>query len=127
MITFGSVFKHNDDPYIFLCQSEESIYAAKILSSEQSKKLLSFYNITKTSKQHLEHILYSFVILTDKRFAEQIAHFKSAAKGIPDSHITEYLFDIVDDDKQQIFEEIQHNPNIPPVVKTLVDKTYKHN
>lgn len=75
---FGTVFRYNDDDYIWLVEDKDQIYAAKILNLRDSKTLNDLF-LRRYGKNPNSSILsglqYSFVILETKELKDRVASF----------------------------------------------------
>ena len=74
-IKFGDVFRYREKEYVFLVQTEEVIYAAKILDQENTERVQKLasrpraMNITNQG-----NVAYSFIILHTADFRSRAAH-----------------------------------------------------
>lgn len=84
MIKFGDVFKHGERDYVYLAGTSEIIYAAKILSIENTEKVLNLSNKRETNgnrDKYKGHSLYCFVMLDTDEFKDRMAHFQQTQYG----------------------------------------------
>lgn len=76
-MTFGAVFKYLDKEYVFLVETPEIIYAARILSVPDTEKLEKRY--TQLEAQNLPNLgkmsVYSYVVLETTQLKRRAAHF----------------------------------------------------
>ena len=109
-VKFGDVFEYQGTDYVFLAETTEIIYAAKILNREQTEKIQSQYNRLISSGRGskspvLDHVIYCFVILHTEEFSGRMAHFAKTGENdfqIAVNHICTLSFE----DKKEIKEEI---------------------
>ncbi|MEK7070002.1 MAG: hypothetical protein AAB818_00215 [Patescibacteria group bacterium] len=76
IVKFGDVFRHNEEDYVFLAQTDEIIYAAKILDKVITDSLKNMSDkIEATNSSRRKNPVYSFVILQTENFRDRVAHF----------------------------------------------------
>lgn len=77
MFTFGDIFKYREKDFVYLAQTSDILYAARILPQEVSKDLNREEKKIKDAsrvKTMLTNNLYFFVTLTTDEFKDRIAH-----------------------------------------------------
>jgi len=74
---FGTVFRYVDKEYVYLVETPEAIYAARILTLPETKKVAEQY--TRSVAKNIPNVermpVYSYVILETKELKERAAHF----------------------------------------------------
>lgn len=75
-LCFGDIFKYNNQEYIFLASTLDVIYVAKILSTENSKKLNN-YCTSQVQKNcpNTDTWLLCFIMLTTEELKDRAAQF----------------------------------------------------
>lgn len=123
-LMFGDVFIFNDNDYIFLAQTEEITYAARILSIEETKKIDSLANLKASQYSKKDtintNILYCYVILKTREFQDRMAHFNNSQKSFPTFIKSTSILSM--NDKKQIKQEIITKKAIIIELKELVQK-----
>lgn len=85
--TFGDVFVYNEKEYIYLAETEDILYAARILNLENSRLLNNGYqSAVRRNNPVVEGPLYSFVILQTKELKERAASFFNTGNDKFDSY-----------------------------------------
>lgn len=78
LITFGDVFRYREKNYVYLDRTEEIVYAALILPTEDTILLEEQYNRVSKQPHRLEqlknHPLYCYVILRTENFRDRAAY-----------------------------------------------------
>jgi|WetSurMetagenome_2_1015567.scaffolds.fasta_scaffold76319_2 hypothetical protein len=124
IIQFGDVFRHNEQYYVWLAQTESAVYTAKILDIDDSKMLIKHKNSlyeNAVRKEDLDRPKYSFVELSTECFQKQVAHLANTQGNVQPT----VYFDIISQhqlnpaDKKNILFEIQSSPNVPITLKEL--------
>ncbi len=122
IVKFGDVFRHTEEDYVFLAQTDGIIYAAKILDEEKTAatQKLNEIRIKANNIQKTKHALYSYVILSTDDFKNRMAHFYNT-----DKNKFELSFDIIcslnKNDQKEIWKEILHeNSAVPIKLKQLI-------
>lgn len=124
-IKFGDVFEYQDRLYIFLAKTAEVVYAAEILSIDNTSKLERAYasRMARPDKhQVLENIIYCYVILETDEVKDRAAHFLNAQKDEVQFGFDSLFCSLNDHDKKQIKEEIlRKDTAIPGLLRELVN------
>lgn len=123
-LIFGDIFRYNDTEYIYLAQTEDLTYAAKILNETVAQKIEGLYNKKECNGQMNptaeSNILYCYVILKTKEMKDKMAHFQQT-KQDSTSLIQEKLpIRLNNDDLRNIKEEIISRSAIPLGLKEAV-------
>ena len=78
MIKFGDIFRFNEQEFVFLAQTHEITYAAKVLNLDDTKSVLRLYEIRNAgNSEKINNVLYSFVILNTPEFKNRMAHLNN--------------------------------------------------
>lgn len=73
---FGDVFEYGLKQYIYLGSTVDVVYAARILSTEESKKLNSFCETQiRKNNSSTDKWLYCYVVLTTDELKDRAAQF----------------------------------------------------
>ena len=123
MIKFGDIFRFNEQEFVFLAQTEEITYTAKILNQEHTSQVKNLYDakIKNNSISKVKNnVLYSFVILDTEQFKGRMAHFKDTDKNGLDSSF-DTIGSLNKKDLSEIKEEILNQYSAVPLkLKELV-------
>jgi hypothetical protein len=123
MIKFGDIFRFNEQEFVFLAQTEEITYTAKILNQEHTVQVKNLYDakIKNNSISKVKNnVLYSFVILDTEQFKGRMAHFKDTDKNGLDSSF-DTIGSLNKKDLSEIKEEILNQYSAVPLkLKELV-------
>lgn len=128
MMQFGDIFRYRERLYVFLAPTEDSIYAGKILTPEESVILKqhcdsvlcsSLSPMEKATRR--DSIIFFYVELKTPDYKDQAVHFKESAKPLIED------FDplnkkLIPDDLKEIKKEILENSNAPQELKDLLSK-----
>ena len=106
--TFGDVFQYNDNEYIFLAETEDVTYAAKILDRELSRYVIGERDgAIRRNSYVIDNLVYSFVILKTPELKERVALFLGADRNIPQGvAFTPLDIFLLPEDIKQIWKEI---------------------
>jgi len=124
-MNFGEVVKFKSWEYVYLMETTDIIYLAKILDKDKSKLLVEQRNKVFTQgsknmpyKQAL--IKWAFVELSTAEYKERIAHY-----GYPDFDPEDILdpIGLLDlEDRKKLQTEIQNDPNAAKQLREHVSK-----
>lgn len=119
-LTFGDVFRYNEKEYIFLAKTEDRIYAAQVLTPEDTEKVNRLFNIREASNRPTISTLYCFVILQTADFKDRAAHLQNTG-NISFTNLIEKLSVSLDiEDLKNIKMEIVRKNTISIELKELV-------
>jgi len=121
MIKFGDVFRFNEQEFVFLAQTDEITYAAKVLDLNSTKAVMSLYEKrNKGNSEKVNNVLYSFVILNTPAFKNRMAHLNNTYQnGHRDGY--EVINTLNSKDLKEIKEEIMNKSSAVPLkLKELV-------
>ena len=128
IIDFGSVVYYNEIEYVFLAETEEIIYLARILNKEDTKKILEQYKKvystgSKNTPIRLQNPLYSFIELKTDQFRDRIAHLNRTDQSFDSAMIFRKICDLLNEDKRDLKKEILRETSaVPRELKTLIKK-----
>jgi|GEM_PF-1027103 len=117
IIKFGDIFRYREYEYVFLAQSNDTIFAAKIINNEIVNKIQELSAKREASMSKLKrHALYSLVMLNTKDFEGKAVHFYGTDSP---EHQSVTSFDIIGDlekeDVLSIKAEIESGESIVPL------------
>lgn len=89
LLKFGDVFIYKEEEYVYLAQTADTLYAAKILNPQHSK-LVSETFVRRDRNQKMrgqtsQHPLYCFVMLSTEGFQDRMASFYKPYAKDPES------------------------------------------
>lgn len=117
IVKFGDVFRFNEQEFVFLAQTADITYAAKILNPEHTDQVMRLYQTRVKSNPKVNYksnVLYSFVVLDTPEFKDRMAHFKDTDKnGLAES--IEVIGKLNKTDLKGIREEILHQDSAVPM------------
>ncbi|TSC79802.1 MAG: hypothetical protein G01um101429_329 [Parcubacteria group bacterium Gr01-1014_29] len=126
MIKFGSIFRYNENYYVYLGQTEDIIYAARILNRDQTKELqrLDKNSENKHIKRPIDDsTIFCFVILSTDNFHEQAASLHNSQYDT-DVH-PELIGELNSEDVENLKKEIEEKSAIPSSLKEIVRRTFQ--
>lgn len=120
--TFGDVFQYGDNEYIFLADTEDVTYAARILNKELTKQLIKGTEAAvRRNSRVIDSLIYSFVELQTQELKERAAHFLMTGKDKFDGSIyTPLNIVLCEEDLKAIKEEITSKKCVSIKLKELV-------
>lgn len=126
MIKFGSIFRYNENYYVYLGQTEDIIYAARILDREYTQELLRLN--TKSENRHIrrpvdDSTIFCFVILSTDKFCGQAALLHNSQHDT-DVH-PELVAELNNEDIENLKKEIEGQSAIPSSLKEIVRRTFQ--
>ena len=115
MIKFGDIFRFNEQEFVFLAQTHEITYAAKVLNLDDTKSVLRLYEIRNAgNSEKINNVLYSFVILNTPEFKNRMAHLNNTDQnGHHDGY--EVINTLNSKDLKEIKEEIINKSSAVPL------------
>lgn len=91
---FGSIFRYNEELYVFLAATDEIIYAAKILDPEKIRRINELDNI-RASRPYASRSdgnkLFWYVILTTEDFQNHAAHLANTDQDASREHFFDWI------------------------------------
>ena len=125
MINFGTIFRFKELYYIYLVQTDDVLYAAKILDKELTKQLVRSRDSKSRSSINKTHEkpLYCFVILHTNQFKDQAAHYGSPdmATDLDMEVISMLNEEDVKSLKNEISCDIAANKNLKKLVSEMLN------
>src|SRR3989338_6368225 len=121
MIKFGNIFRYNENHYVYLGQTEDIIYAARILDGDQNQELLRLNK--KSEGRHIrrpidDSTVFCFVILSTDGFRDQAASLNNSQY---DTDVyPELIAELNDKDTENLKKEIEEKSAIPASLKEIV-------
>jgi hypothetical protein len=117
IINFGDIFRYRETEYVFLAQTEDTVFAAKIIDGYMAGKIQHLSdNREAIGSRQKRNPLYSFVILSTKDFEGQAAHFANTGGA---EHQSVKRFDIINalnkKDLIEIKAEIESENSVVPI------------
>ena len=124
MFSFGKIFRYKEEYYIYLVQVSDVIYAAKILTSENTKMLLRLRDGTPRGGGARTDAapMYSFVILSTEDFCELAAHY--AQPGMPHDLVCETMGDVNEEDRNALIGKIVDDPASPIALREAISTMF---
>jgi len=124
MINFGDIFIHREKEYVFLAKTEEIIYVAQILNSQETEKINRLSEIRAKSlkeRKYKDHILYCIVILQTKDFKNRIVFLGKTGKDDLGYVFDEIICTLDNRDQVEIKNEIlRPGSPVPLELKELI-------
>lgn len=119
---FGDVFQYGDNEFIFLVDTEDVTYAARILNKELTKLLIKgTETAVRRNSRVIDNLTYSFVELQTQELKERAAHFLMTGKDKFDGSIyTPLNIILCEEDLKAIKEEITSKKCVSIKLKELV-------
>lgn len=119
---FGDIFRYGDKEYIFLAETEDILYAARILNKEQTTMLKRGTEAAiRRNSPVLDNITYSFVILQTQELRERAAYFASTGRDrFNDPVFTPLNIELSKQDLKEIKNEITKKKCVSLKLKELV-------
>ncbi len=122
-VKFGDVFRYKEDDYVYLAQTDEMLYAAKILNNFETKAVNDLYEKRardpRNSNRIENHRLFCFVVLRTEDFRGRIA---SLGKTDNPSISVEILKTSLNKEDLKVIHEMIVSPAspVPRLLKELV-------
>ncbi len=105
---FGDIFEYNSEEYIFLAETEDVTFAARILNKELSRDFIDRREtVERKNSYRIDNLVYSFVVLKTPQLQGRVAHLygsdRNVAKGV---FYTSLNISLLKEDLKQLQEEI---------------------
>jgi len=114
MIKLGDVFRHKEREYVYLIEYNDIIFAARILSQEESQQLKNLYEKKKirgeTTRGLEDEPIFCFVMLNTEEFKERIAHLAIDTEHDVGSLVFDIIRPLDKEDVKIIINEIKNGP-----------------
>ncbi len=114
-LLFGDIFRYQGNDYVYLAETEDVRYAAKILDVDQSAKLDRAANGPRKTTS----LVYSYVKLSTKEFENRCAHTGLTGKEAFTRLVDKLNVELDEVDKKAIYKEIVEGP-VPTGLKKLL-------
>lgn len=120
--SFGDLFQYGGQDYIFLAETEDTLFAAKILDKELTRKLKQRVEKNIANNTYDSNLtIYSFVELQTEDLKERVAHFARTGDESFSRVIFEPLgVELCVEDLRNIKEEIA-SKRVPNKLKELIE------
>lgn len=122
-MTFGTVFSYLDKEYIYLAETPDVLYAARILDISETKRVDSQYvKQTALNAPNIDRMpVYSYVILETKELKDRAAWFyKTDGSNFTDLFMVLLNITLSKQDLRKIKEEITKDSCVSIRLKELV-------
>lgn len=107
-MTFGTVFRYLDKEYVYLAETPEAIYAARILNHIETKRVAGLYE--KQVAKNMPNIdrmpIYSYVILETQALKDRAASFHRTDSSSFTNILTPLNITLTKEDLRKIKDEI---------------------
>lgn len=122
-VKFGDVFRHKEEDYVYLAQTDETLYAAKILNNFETKAVSDLYEKRardpRNSNRIENHRLFCFVTLRTEDFKGRAASLGKTDN--PEINIDILKSSLNKEDLKGIYEIIVNPASpVPRLLKELV-------
>jgi len=112
--SFGDVFRYKEKDYIFLAQTEDTIFAAEILGKEDSRQrqrlIMSVVKNSARTYQLNQNVLLCIVELPNtEEYKDRVAFFGHTDKGELADFFTEFVCRLADTDLANLHKEIMED------------------
>ena len=119
LVKFGDIFRHREREYVFLAETDDAVYAAKILDEDETK---SFEQISErleaTNSSRKRSVTFSYVILSTDGFRNRVAHLASTDNTEHQVSRFDVITSLNSEDRKSIVGEILSN-NSPVSVRLI--------
>jgi len=115
MIKFGDVFRFSEQEFVFLAQTDEITYAAKVLNLDDTKSVMKLYEKRNArNSEKINNVLYSFVILNTPELKNRMAHLNNTDQNGRHNGY-EVINTLNSKDLKEIKEEIMNKSSAVPL------------
>lgn len=124
MLDFGSIFRFKEVFYVYLLQTDEFIYVAKILDAEVTKTLIRFRDLkSKDPRNNTDQKpMYCFVVLSTDGFFQQAAHYEQP--GMSTDSPVEPMGHLSEVDSQLLRDEIKSDTAVNAFLKKSITELF---
>lgn len=122
-MTFGTVFSYLDKEYVYLAETPDVLYAARILDILETKKVDAQYiKLMARNAPNIDRMpVYSYVILETKELKDRAAHFyKTDGNNFTDLFMILLNITLSKEDLKKIKDEITKDGCVSIRLKELV-------
>lgn len=80
LVKFGDVFRHREREYVFLAETDDAVYAARILNERETQRfetLADQLTARAANPTRIGSSAFSYVILNTEEFRDRAAHLAS--------------------------------------------------
>lgn len=123
MIDFGDTFRHRENDYVYLGQTEDFVYAARILNSEHTAWLTALEKAKTMNPANRTHesTVYYFTLLSTDEFRGRAAHLHEPAHDTTLSIQSSTRLN--NEDIERLKKDILESPSAPKL-KALVKERF---
>jgi len=120
MINFGTIFRYNGQYFVYLIETEDVLFAARIIDKDKTKQLIK--KVGSPSTKTDGKILYCFVVLSTNGFEDQAAHYgqPNLSKGI----YCDVVGELNERDFNELKDEIKTDPASPIILRETISKLF---
>lgn len=120
---FGDIFSYQDDEYIFLANTSEQLFAAKILNKELTQKIISAYKraLKSGSLARERALVFCYVELKTEDFRGQIASLAKTENTNFDILSNKSSYSLCKEDLQALKKEVLESHGVPIKLQELMD------
>lgn len=122
-MTFGTVFSYLDKEYVYLVETPDVLYAARILDRSETKRVDGQYvKLTARNAQNIDRMsIYSYVILETKELKDRAAWFyKTDGNNFSDLFMILLNITLSKEDLKKIKDEITKDGCVSIRLRELV-------
>lgn len=119
---FGDIFSYQDDEYIFLANTTEQLFAAKILNKELTQEIVSAYKkaLKSGSPARERALVFCYVELKTEDFRGRIASLAKTENTNFDILSNKSSYTLCREDLQTLKKEILESHGVPIKLQELV-------
>jgi hypothetical protein len=120
MVKFGSIFRHSENSYVYLGQTEDIIYAARILDAEHTGQLSRLSELRARTPEHKSNqgTIFCFVILSTAELNGRAAYLHDTGT---DTDLTIDLYmELCQQDIDRLKEKILEDAGLPSRLREIV-------
>jgi hypothetical protein len=124
MLNFGTIFRYKEKYYVYLVQTEELTFAARIHDIETTKDLVKSRDRKSKNPNNFtyEQPMYSFVVLTTDKFKDHCAHYGKPELSVPETQ-KENQFELIKELNKLDLENLKHEITEDKAVNPLLKET----
>ena len=120
MVNFGTIFRYNEEYYVYLIETDSILFAARIINKDITKQLIKRVNNPAVKANGKP--MYCFVVLSTNGFKEQAAHYgqPELSKNIYQDVVGE----LNEEDFNELKEEIKKDSASPIILRETFKKMF---
>lgn len=120
ILSFGDVFRYQEEEYVYLIEVNDSVFAAKILDGAISALLRRRSEAVAKLPGKSSENLFSFVMLTTDGFKDRAAHLGASGANDGFCGLYQNISSLCSTDLENIKKEILESNGVPLVLKDFV-------